>query len=217
MGFRVPCSIIEAPAKHGTFAPTDVATSVRGQKPVKSRRGTRVEGLERTGSTSKGQSPCYLLDEQARALRRTSRSTVRRRWQPRKGPPRPPGHQSVRGRGLLPADKFVAHMQQMNKWVNLSQQKLGPRMEPVRFAGRSSLRTHALAELLTGVPAEVVIADKGLWGRGYRERLVADTVRCYPRPDLHRGQPRPPIARSRPHVAKRRGAGVYWCASGAQP
>jgi hypothetical protein len=30
-----------------------------------------------------------------------------------------------------------------------------------------------LADLLTGTPAEVVIADKGLWGRGYRERLAA--------------------------------------------
>ena len=33
-----------------------------------------------------------------------------------------------------------------------------------------------LADLLTGVPAEVVIADKGFWGRGYRERLAADHV-----------------------------------------
>ncbi len=33
-----------------------------------------------------------------------------------------------------------------------------------------------LADLLTGVPAEVVIADKGFWGRGYRERLAADGV-----------------------------------------
>jgi IS5 family transposase len=33
-----------------------------------------------------------------------------------------------------------------------------------------------LADLLTGVPAEVVIADKGFWGRGYRERLAADNV-----------------------------------------
>ena len=31
-----------------------------------------------------------------------------------------------------------------------------------------------LADLLTGTPAEVVIADKGLWGRAYRERLAAD-------------------------------------------
>jgi hypothetical protein len=30
-----------------------------------------------------------------------------------------------------------------------------------------------LADLLTGTPAEVVIADKGLWGRAYRERLAA--------------------------------------------
>jgi Transposase DDE domain len=31
-----------------------------------------------------------------------------------------------------------------------------------------------LADLLTGTPAEVVIADKGLWGRGYQARLAAD-------------------------------------------
>jgi len=30
-----------------------------------------------------------------------------------------------------------------------------------------------LADLLTGTPAEVVIADKGLWGRAYRARLAA--------------------------------------------
>jgi hypothetical protein len=30
-----------------------------------------------------------------------------------------------------------------------------------------------LADLLTGTPSEVVIADKGLWGRAYRERLAA--------------------------------------------
>ncbi len=30
------------------------------------------------------------------------------------------------------------------------------------------------SDLLTGVAAEHVIADKGLWGRGYRERLDAD-------------------------------------------
>jgi hypothetical protein len=30
-----------------------------------------------------------------------------------------------------------------------------------------------LADLLTGTPAAVVVADKGLWGRGYRERLAA--------------------------------------------
>jgi hypothetical protein len=34
-----------------------------------------------------------------------------------------------------------------------------------------------LADLLTGTGAELVIADKGLWGRGYRERLAADGVR----------------------------------------
>jgi hypothetical protein len=33
-----------------------------------------------------------------------------------------------------------------------------------------------LADLLTGTAAEVVIADKGLWGRGYRERLAASGV-----------------------------------------
>ena len=32
------------------------------------------------------------------------------------------------------------------------------------------------ADLLTGPPTEVVIADKGIWGRGYRERLAADGV-----------------------------------------
>lgn len=31
-----------------------------------------------------------------------------------------------------------------------------------------------LADLLTGTPAEVVIADKGFWGRGYQQRLAAD-------------------------------------------
>jgi IS5 family transposase len=34
-----------------------------------------------------------------------------------------------------------------------------------------------LADLLTGVPAEVVIADKGLWGRAYQARLAADEIR----------------------------------------
>lgn len=34
-----------------------------------------------------------------------------------------------------------------------------------------------LADLLTGTPAEVVIADKGFWGRGYAERLAADGIR----------------------------------------
>jgi hypothetical protein len=33
-----------------------------------------------------------------------------------------------------------------------------------------------LADLLTGTPAEVVIADKGFWGRGYQARLAADGV-----------------------------------------
>jgi hypothetical protein len=31
-----------------------------------------------------------------------------------------------------------------------------------------------LADLLSGTPAEVVIADKGFWGRAYREQLAAD-------------------------------------------
>jgi hypothetical protein len=34
-----------------------------------------------------------------------------------------------------------------------------------------------LADLLTGTPTEVVIADKGLWGRAYHQRLAADQVR----------------------------------------
>src|SRR6266480_143383 len=34
-----------------------------------------------------------------------------------------------------------------------------------------------LADLLTGTPAEVVIADKGLWGRAYQARLAADQTR----------------------------------------
>jgi hypothetical protein len=33
-----------------------------------------------------------------------------------------------------------------------------------------------IADLLTGQAAETVIADKGLWGRSYRERLAADHV-----------------------------------------
>jgi Transposase DDE domain len=33
-----------------------------------------------------------------------------------------------------------------------------------------------LADLLTGTPAEVVIADKGFWGRGYQTRLAADGI-----------------------------------------
>src|SRR5213080_5048040 len=31
-----------------------------------------------------------------------------------------------------------------------------------------------LADLLTGTPAEVVVADKGLWGRRYQARLASD-------------------------------------------
>ncbi len=33
-----------------------------------------------------------------------------------------------------------------------------------------------LADLLTGVPAQVVIADKGLWGRAYEARMAADGI-----------------------------------------
>ena len=33
-----------------------------------------------------------------------------------------------------------------------------------------------LADLLTGTPSKLVIADKGLWGRCYRERLAASSV-----------------------------------------
>ncbi|MEX2646508.1 MAG: IS982 family transposase [Gaiellaceae bacterium] len=33
-----------------------------------------------------------------------------------------------------------------------------------------------LADLLTGTPSELVLADKGFWGRGYRTRLAADNV-----------------------------------------
>jgi hypothetical protein len=36
-----------------------------------------------------------------------------------------------------------------------------------------------LADLLTGTPSKVVIADKGLWGRGYRERLAAAGVELH--------------------------------------
>jgi IS5 family transposase len=33
-----------------------------------------------------------------------------------------------------------------------------------------------LADLLTGTPAAVVVADKGLWGRDYQQRLAADRI-----------------------------------------
>ena len=49
-----------------------------------------------------------------------------------------------------------------------------------------------LADLLTGTPAEVVIADKGFWGRDYNER--SSPPRCtaaHTRQDPHRRQPRP--------------------------
>ena len=35
-----------------------------------------------------------------------------------------------------------------------------------------------LADLLTGTPAEVVIADKGFWGRGYRSGSPPTASRC---------------------------------------
>jgi hypothetical protein len=34
-----------------------------------------------------------------------------------------------------------------------------------------------LTDLLTGTPAQIVIADKGLWGRDYQTRLAADETR----------------------------------------
>ena len=34
-----------------------------------------------------------------------------------------------------------------------------------------------LADLLSGTPAEVVVADKGFWGEAFRTRLEADGVR----------------------------------------
>jgi len=36
-----------------------------------------------------------------------------------------------------------------------------------------------LADLLTGVPAEVVVADKGFWGESFRARLAADGVQLF--------------------------------------
>ncbi|HEY8777926.1 MAG TPA: transposase [Gaiellaceae bacterium] len=42
-----------------------------------------------------------------------------------------------------------------------------------------------LADLLTGVAAQVVVADKGLWGRAYEQRLAADGV-CLLTPDRTR-------------------------------
>jgi hypothetical protein len=41
-----------------------------------------------------------------------------------------------------------------------------------------------LADLLTGTPAEVVIADKGLWGRAFEQRLAADGVWSWSSPVL---------------------------------
>jgi hypothetical protein len=42
-----------------------------------------------------------------------------------------------------------------------------------------------LADLLTGTPSQVVIADKGFWGRAFHERLAADGV-CLLTPDKTR-------------------------------
>jgi len=53
-----------------------------------------------------------------------------------------------------------------------------------------------LADLLTGTPAQVVIADKGLWGRSYRERLAADGVTLLT-PTGHEPPPTSPRARAR--------------------
>jgi hypothetical protein len=44
------------------------------------------------------------------------------------------------------------------------------------LAPASEKEHEPLADLLTGTPSEVVIADKGLWGRRYRARLAADGV-----------------------------------------
>ena len=38
-----------------------------------------------------------------------------------------------------------------------------------------------LADLLTGTPATVVIADKGFWGRGYSERPASTAPFSSPR------------------------------------
>src|SRR5438309_3601904 len=60
-----------------------------------------------------------------------------------------------------------------------------------------------LADLLTGTPSEIVIADKGLWGRDYRERLAAGgTVLLTPdktRTAAHIGRERA-LASSRPVI-----------------
>src|SRR5438874_5103288 len=58
-----------------------------------------------------------------------------------------------------------------------------------------------LADLLTGTQAEIVIADKGFWGRDYHTRLAANgTTLAHSDQDSHRGQPRP-RARARLHPA----------------
>ena len=53
-----------------------------------------------------------------------------------------------------------------------------------------------LADLLTGTPAQVVIAGKSFWGRGYQQRLAADGITLLT-PDKTRRQRRP---RTRPRL-----------------
>ena len=56
---------------------------------------------------------------------------------------------------------------------------------PARLTGQSQynrrlrglvglISARALADFLIGTPSEVVIADKGFWDRGYRERLASN-------------------------------------------
>ena len=68
-----------------------------------------------------------------------------------------------------------------------------------------------LADLLTGTPGEIVIADKGLWGRGYRERLAASGVelitpaRSGPPTTSRRAAPRLDPARDRERLLQPEG------------
>jgi hypothetical protein len=50
-----------------------------------------------------------------------------------------------------------------------------------------------LADLLTGTPAAVVVADKGFWGRDYKARLAAAGTTLLTRT---RHEPRPTSATS---------------------
>src|SRR6266516_3445344 len=43
-----------------------------------------------------------------------------------------------------------------------------------QLVGLLSIVQQRLADLLTGTPAAVVVADKGFWGRDYCQRLAAD-------------------------------------------